>query len=611
MNDVRLILPSLLLIATLSAQAPKTISPEAAGRSAARDHLDKAGPRIAQEELYGLVEALTSKAFEGRGTGLPGEIKATAFAAELFKAAGLLPPPGTNTYYEAFPVRGDFYLGKNNAAEIDWGGGVLQSLVNRSTYTPATFSPSTNVTSTGLVFVGFGIKTADYDSYADLDVRGKWVMAFRGHPEAHGRLSRFGPLIQKAATAKEAGAAGIIFVKAYNDNIAAEHLQLKSVGESGPILPAMAVPNKLANQLLGTKDLKTVYEQYDSGASTNGFALHPKLAASFDIGERPAVGRNVIGVLPAGEHPSGPAVVLCAHIDHLGFGTRGGSRAKGKDRAKLHPGADDNASGTAALLEIAAYLSAEKTAGRLKLKRDIVFIAFSGEEMGLVGSRYHVKKLKDAGVLSERVAACINLDMLGRLRENRINVMGTGTSPAWDEMITVAASNVNILVTRKPRQSASDSAPFDREGIPSLFPITGTHPDYHTPRDTIDRINFEGLTKATQFVLELVLATTQMDTPPTYQKAPTQQEAPNVLIGMVPENTDDSGVRIVSLSEGFPADKAGLQEEDILVELAGEKVKNIEGLFTILRTLKPEVDVQAVVLRGGGRQELKLRPAKR
>ena len=566
---------------------------------------------IAEADLRSLLETLTSEAYEGRGTGLPGCRKATALAAAVFEDAGLVPAGDDDTWFQAFPFRSGFKLGDNNHAVIDWGGGVLQNLVNRSTYTPLVFSPASELPATEIVFVGFGIQTDGYDSYEGLEVKDKWVMTFRGAPKIEDRdLEKFGPLVAKAATAKEQGAAGLIFVKGANKEIPNELMPLRSVGERGPILPAVTVRNALADQLLGDRRIDELHRAYASGAQTAGFALTPKLEAAFDIEVEKSSGRNVLGILPAGDTPRGPAVVLCAHIDHLGFGDRGGSRAKGRQRDALHPGADDNASGTAALLEIAQHLAARRKAGQLTLERDLLFIAFSGEEIGLVGSSHFVNELKKAGALSNRVAACVNLDMLGRLREDKVTVLGVGTCSEWPGMVQSVGSNLNLLVQGRERQAASDSAPFDRAGIPSVFVNSGMHPDYHTPRDTAETINFAGLARMARFAEALVLEAAGRGDRLVYQRPKPGPTPPKVLIGMVPEEAE-GGVRALSLTDGLPAAKSGMLPGDVLIRLAGKPVEDIEGLFGILRGMKPNKPVEAVVRRGESSERLTITPVPR
>jgi len=555
---------------------------------------------VTADDLMRHLEILTSEEFEGRNTGMKGGYMAGAYAASCFEAYGLTPGGDSNTWFQAFPYTAGFKVpDEGNSATIDWGSGVFQELRSRGTYAPLTFSKNGTVDNAPIVFAGFGIDAGeDYNNYADLDVKGKWVMVFRGRPtdKKEKPFADQQSLIAKAYTARERGAVGVIYVKSDNKTIPGELTQFTSVGQSERILPSVSIRNKVADQLLGDA----------------GFELDASFSATFDVRENRSKGRNVIGVLPAGDEPGGPAIVLCAHIDHLGFGKQGGSRAKGRQKNALHPGADDNASGTAALFEVAQVLAARKAAGELTLERDLVFIAFSGEEMGLWGSRFYVNELKKAKQLAARVHGCVNLDMIGRLKNDTFTLTGLSTSDEWNALLDTVAPPEGLSIKRTNRAPGGDSLPFSRNGVPSLFGITGMHDDYHTPADTLDKLNVPGLALISTYLADVTVALANRKDALAFKEPPKRPAPPKVLVGLVPEDAgEDPGVLIKSVSDGFPADEAGIQLGDILTKLDGKAVNNTEDLFKVLRTLQPDKEVGVEVQRGGETVKLKITPVAR
>lgn len=590
-----------------------------AGSDKAMSAVKASESEVLADDVMRHLEILTSEDFEGRNTGLKGGYMAGAYAATCFDAFGLVPGGDSNTWFQAFPYTAGFKVpDEGNTATIDWGGGVLEDLRSRGTYAPLTFSPNGDIANAPIVFAGFGINAGeDYNNYQDadgedLDVKGKWVMVLRGRPvdKKDKPFTEQQSLIGKAYGAKQRGAAGVIFVKADNKTIPGELTQFTSVGQNERILPAVSIRNKVADQLLGERDLAELYKAFDAAEEIAGFELDASFAASFEVRENQSNGRNVIGVLPAGDKPAGPAIVFCAHIDHLGFGKQGGSRAKGRQKNQLHPGADDNGSGTAALFEVAQVLAARKAAGTITLERDIVFIAFSGEELGLWGSRFYVNDLKTSKQLAE-LHGCINLDMMGRLKNGTFTLTGLSTSDDWNALLDTVSPPEGLTVKRVNRSPAGDSLPFSRNGVPSLFGYTGMHDDYHTPADTLDKLNVPGIALIANYLADVTVALANQKAPLAFKEPPKRPAPPKVLVGLVPEDAEDPGVLIKSVSDGFPAEQAGIKIGDVITGLAGKPVKNTEDLFKILRTLKPDKEVAVEVQRDGELVKLKITPVAR
>lgn len=604
---------SLVCFPLLAGAAPLFPEASKAGAKQATETMGKTAEGVEAADLQRHLQVLCSEAFEGRNTATAGGYMATTYASACFAEMGLEPGGDEETWFQGFPYSAGYTVPQDsNSAVLDWGSGVYEDLRMRGNYAPLTFSPNREIAAADIVFAGHGIQAGGFDNFAGLDVKDKWVMVVRGVPEGDdlpADAKQQGPLIAKAENAKKLGALGVIYIKAGNQKIPAELTQFTSVGQRGRILPAISIRNELADQLLGNRKLDEVYKTFNQAEAAKGFSLDAQLKTTIKVDENKTIGRNVVGVLRAGDEPSEDFVVMCAHIDHLGFGKSGGSRAKGKQRNALHPGADDNASGTAVLFEVAQALAARKKAGKLMLKRDIVFIAFSGEEMGLYGSRFYVNQLKEAKAL-DRVHACLNLDMIGRLKTD-FTLTGISTSDDWNAVLDTVGAPEGLSVKRANRAPGGDSLPFSNNGIPALFGITGMHDDYHTPADTLDKLNVPGLALIATYLSDAVAAVANSGDDIVYKKPPARERPPRVVIGIVPEDAEDGGVVVTSVSERAPASEGGMKVDDVITSLNGKEVANVQGLFRVLRTLKPDEEVPVEVKRGEETVKLKIKPAAR
>ena len=302
-----------------------------------------------------------------------------------------------------------------------------------------------------------------------------------------------------------------------------------------------------------------------------------------------------------------PMIVVSAHADHLGRGELGELRAGGHEKGLIHYGADDNASGVAVVLETAAALSKMKKEGRPLGNKDILFAVWSGEELGLLGSTYFVKKLMDKPInnsLKSVVDANINLDMVGRL-EKYLVVQGIGSSTLWTKLLErVNSKNSFPLITQNDPYLPTDSTSFYLQGVPAINLFTGLHDEYHSARDTPDTLNYEGMNRVTEFLLQLVLALDQETHSIHFQqvsKAKDNLEGGfRVYLGTIPDysSADISGVKLTGVTKDSPAEKAGVKSNDIIVELAGKKIKDIYDYSYVLRALRPGESAQLVVIRG-------------
>ncbi|MCH2061739.1 MAG: M28 family peptidase [Verrucomicrobiales bacterium] len=588
---------------------------KAHGKSAA----ENSSGEITKADLKQYVNRLASREYEGRGTADRGGRMATAFLAGFFEKLGLTPAGDKDSYYQYFPFSSGKKLTGENVLEIHYKKPAVRTHTRKpgEDYQPLGFSPSGKIKATPAVFCGFGIKTDGYDSFKGLEVKDRWVIVFRGSPKGKKKLQRFGPLVDKARNAKKLGALGIIFIKGPNPAVGLEVIPpSKNVGSSSEIIPAICISNKLAPVLLtGTDDIgafKELFNKYHSAERTVGFPIDCQVSAEIGLQKASEEGRNVIAHLQVGEKPSNEKIMIGAHIDHLGYGKRGSSRAGGDRSEQLHPGADDNASGVAAIMEIAQFFADKKRNGDITLKRDLVFAGWSGEEMGLFGSKHYVAKAGKNGDLYPKTAAYLNMDMVGRLGKNPLNVMATGSSKDWKGIIDSLDKELKIKISPNPNLP-TDSTSFYSGGVPVIALFTGLHDEYHTPDDTPDKIDFNGLNRITHYLENLTSTVANLDAPPTYLKSARREEQKptKLVIGVRIENVaDNGGVKILETLPGSPAQKAGIRKGDIIEQIDGRKTNDIKGLREALNKLEAGKQYSTGVKRGNKLMLLEMTPEK-
>ncbi len=577
------------------------------------------------------VAVLASEEMEGRLTGSPGERRAAEYVAAAFARAGLAPAGEHGTYFQGFDFTAAVSLGPDNRLAVD---GVETVPDLQRDWRPLGLSASGAVGPAEVVFAGYGLvvpgegQLAAYDSYADLEVDGKWVLILRYLPEDVGQerrqqLYRYAELNYKAAVARARGALGVIVASGPNAQVRDQLVPLSfEAAAGGTALAGVSISDALAGAMLEAagKRLGEVQTALDTGDPVAGFALPGiRVAARIDLVHETAQGRNVLARLPAGDAPSDGMVVVGAHIDHLGRGIEGKSLARPEERAQIHYGADDNASGVAALLEIAEYLADMKASGRLPLKRDIVFAAWSGEELGILGSTHFVRGIADGDDdVGGRIAAYLNMDMVGRLERDLI-LQGVGSSPVWPREIEKRNVPVGLSITTSDDPfMATDATAFYLKGVPVLNAFTGTHGDYSTPRDTADKLNYEGTRKVAQLIALIARSLATADAAPEYVRLDPKsgsggRRRSRVYLGTIPDysQTGAEGARISGVAEGGPAAAGGLLAGDLVVGMAGRTVANIYDYSAALDGLKIGEPFEIVVLRGGRRVTLTITPEAR
>jgi Peptidase family M28/WD40-like Beta Propeller Repeat/PDZ domain/PA domain len=567
------------------------------------------------------IRWLADPAREGRGVGTAGLAAAGAYIEERFRALGLQPAGDGGTFRQEFQVRTGLVIDNTTRLVLDGAP------VANDAFVPAGFSGNGQVKAP-LVLAGYGLRdtASGIDDYAHLNVRGKVVVVRRFAPEGAAfdtpeRQRRAGDLRQKAWLAREHGARALLVVDlpARPANAAADwhpadeapltRPRPEGYGDAG--LPVLLVKRAVLAPLLDKLEKAEKPERKPPGkkppvlADLN-VALTFTTQAAFNVVARlPAGAKTDAGKTssPSTGPTTGPrTVVVGAHYDHLGLGDH---HSLAPDSHLPHLGADDNASGTAGMLEAARQLAAHADS----LPVDLLFMAFSGEESGVLGST-HLTRTPPPGIKTAELRAMINLDMIGRLRDNRATVFGIASADEWSGLLAEACASARIdcAPVEGGGLGPSDQMPFYSAGVPVVHFFTGSHGDYHKPSDSADKINAAGAAQIAGAVAALATATAARAQPLTFKQVP--MPAPegdvrsfNASLGTVPDYAGPPGgapgVLLAGVRPGGAAEKAGLRRGDILIRLGLHSVSSVEDLMFALNASKPGESVTAVVRREG------------
>ncbi len=572
---------------------------------------------ISMTNLKSIVYNLSSKAMQGRLTGSEQEKSYSDEVAKLFKKWGLTSAPNSKNYISHFDFLSNVELGENNKLTLNG-----KPLLLGTDWNPVSFSSSGTLDNTSVVFAGYGMiapsteKFPEYNSYKGLNVKGKWVLVFRDIPndiagEFRYHLNIYSRIQHKVTVAKNEGAKGLILVSgprtAYKQKLPKFRFE-GSMSDSS--LPVINVNDSVADEILklSGRNLESIQKSLDDGSFQEGFEIEKSsLTSSIDLKPIRSTGHNALALLTV---PGAKETIFVgAHGDHLGLGLPGVSLATSDMADKIHFGADDNASGVAAVLELAHYFSKNKSG----LKTNIVFAVWSGEELGNLGSKNYLQGLKK-NFPNYKIKAYINLDMVGRFKEH-LYAQGLGSSKEWRAQLEMLSRRHRLsIVAQDDPYLPTDAMSFYVETkTPVLSLFTGAHKEYHTPLDTPDKINFDGLYLITQMVKDSLIETSSQHL--AYQAVESSHGTSlgrkfRVYLGTIPDYAQDGvkGVKISGTSEASPAEKAGLIAQDVIVEFAGQKVENLYDFTYALQMVKPDVEVPIKVKRKDALVDLKITP---
>ncbi|MSP38180.1 MAG: M20/M25/M40 family metallo-hydrolase [Deltaproteobacteria bacterium] len=570
----------------------------------------------ADDALLRHVKQLASNEFAGRGVGTAGIDLASAYIAEQFAKLGLKPAGDADGYRQNFEVAVGVTIKEPTLLALD----DRAPLARNEDWTPLSFSTSDKVVAE-MVFAGYGItdKESGYDDYAGLDVKNKIVLVLRYEPPPKSAKSPFrnapdysnhSALRTKANNARDHGAAGLILVDLNQRGEDKTELitTLGSLARGGGSLVAAQIKRHVIEAWLERRgvSLAALKEKIDREEKPASQPIADStIQLQVTLQENRARADNVVGFLPgADDELKDQVIVIGAHYDHLGTGEFGARNAGAA--GEIHHGADDNASGTALLLDLARRLSQLP----VRPARTIYFAAFSAEELGLYGSRHFVERFPAIGAIK----AMINLDMVGRLRDNRLTVSGARSGEKLSEIVTGAGRTLGFAIGESDDVGRSDHMSFYNKKIAVLHFTTGVHPDYHRPSDTWEKIDIDGMARVGDLALATTLSVANAKEPMRFVSLPSRPPSErgddrrgiSVYLGTMPDyGANSAGLRLAGVASDSPAARAGLREGDVIVKLAEAKIQNIEDLTAALRNQKPDDEVAIVVLRGESTLTLK------
>jgi aminopeptidase YwaD len=567
---------------------------------------DSADPKRYLED----IKALTTPAMAGRGDGDPGLTLAANLIEQRFRGLGLQ-PAGRNSYLQPFTVVTGARLKENNRLEI-LNGGAKKDLKPNEDFVPFSFSSSGEI-SGPVVFAGYGASATEfgYDDYAHLDVKDKIVVVLRYEPmgfsakSGNNGLTEHSQLITKAINARNHGAKAVMVINGKLGD--GEEDQLTRFGSvSGPEnagIIFVQVKNAAAREWFEAagKSLVDVQNQINTSSNPGSFAFPANLRVSLDVNieSTRATVNNVLAYLPG---KTDEYVIIGAHYDHLGHGYY--DSLAPSQIGQIHPGADDNASGTAGVLELARLLAPMKG----QLQRGILFVSFAGEELGLLGSAEWVK---EPTLPLGKAVAMLNMDMIGRIKDDKVYIGGVGTGAAFKTLLEQEQSKSTFKIEYSAGgYSASDHTSFVAKKIPVLFFFSGLHSDYHKPSDTWEKINAPSAAHLLDFIDDIALKLDSASERTAFVTVVEDQSADHTTggggsgygpyFGSIPDfGQEADGVKFSDVRPGSPAAKAGFKAGDILVQFGVKPIKNLYDFTDALRRNKVGDIVNVKVLRDG------------
>ena len=588
---------------------------------------------ILEADIRGQIDIIASDEFEGRDTASSGIKKARNYIINNIKSLGLKPADKEGTYTHPVSIKFgvEVQKEKNELVLIGKDGRETKYTIGKD-YSPTSFTAN-NTLESEVVFGGYGLSVAGkpgvgYNSYADLNATGKMVLVLRYVPEKvegkrRQQLMRSAALVRKATVARSHGAKGVIIVSGPNSEKSNKLIPLNYVrGATSTGVVAVSGSHKLANALLevaGKGDLKKVQDDLDkeNPHTPAGFVLPGiKIRVTAAVKKVTRPDHNIIAILPPGvKGDNVEYVMIGAHYDHLGYND-GSINPKGGNPGRIHNGADDNGSGTVTLLELAAWLAEQRRKFPEKFKRGIVFCWWTGEELGLLGSAQYAK---NPLIPFKQVTSYINLDMVGRMKDNKLIIQGIGTSSVWKKLIEKrnVAGGFSLKLQDDPYQPTDITSIYPK-GVPSICLFTGLHKDYHKPTDDPDTLNYEGMQRLGQFAGHLLMDLAGEMKRPDYikvergNKGGGSRTEMRAYTGVIPDyGSEVEGLLISDVAPGGPAAKAGIKGGDVVIEFGGKEIKNIYDYTAALNGIKIGKPSKVVVVRKKKKVELKITPEAR
>ena len=545
---------------------------------------------ISEENIKSHISYLASDKLEGRKPGTISDSLSADYIYNQFKNAGL--SFFKNEPFQKFEVISGISF-DNKVCKLN--GELINT--NKDFYAHVN-SPSIKISSE-IVFVSYGIETEnkEIDNYKNIDVKDKWVMALYGNPEnnsADSKASSLSGLNNKIIKAKDNGAAGIIIISTEINPLHNKYQYGLTYG-----LPLVVISEKTADLILtksGTK-INKILKILSKNKNVESFNTKSILDVDIDVKTNKVKTQNIIGYIDGSDEKyKNQYIVVGAHFVHLGYGGAESS-SRMPDSIAVHNGADDNASGTSGVIELAKKIASNKS----NFKRTIIFATFTAEEIGLLGSKYFVNNLP---ISKDSIIFMANFDMIGRYSEN-LQLLSAGSAKELDSLIKI--SHIDTTLKVKPSLSisgGSDHSSFYYENIPSVFFFTGMHSDYHTPLDDIEKINFDGEKMILDYGYNLIQSIDNYPTKLTFVKSAGKGEGSTrnnmkVTLGIMPDFTssDNNGLLVGGVTKDGPAEKGGILKGDIIKSINGKKIENIYDYMSRFGELKSGQKISVDVLR--------------
>jgi hypothetical protein len=571
--------------------------------------------RFTAQEFIEPIKFLASDELQGRGNGTPELDRAAKYIADHFHKFGLKPAGDHGKYLQSFELVVGARLGETNAAVFEQSG-TASTLKAQQDFVPLSFSANATL-KTRLAFAGYGITAPEYhyDDYQGLDASGRAVIVLRHEPQENDEHSVFAgkqftthaDIVNKAINAKNHGATAMILVNDLGNHPEQSDELLRLEEVSGPqemSIPVVQMKADTVNEWLkpSGETVDELRQAIDKDLSNHSMPLEAssRLTVSVDIERIRRKVANVVAELPGTDAKfADQFIVVGAHYDHLGLGDQ--NSLAPNQKGQVHHGADDNASGVGGVLELADVLAHSKQRPR----HSIVFLCFAGEELGLLGSSYYTEH---PSFPMKQTIAMINMDMIGRVSNNKLYVSGTGTSPGFQQMVQDANRGLGFELSYSASgYGASDHTSFTTHEVPVFFFFSGLHSDYHKPSDTRDNIDAASGARVVELVSNVVTGLDALNEKPQYVRV--ADHATSVTgggggygpyFGSIPDfgQVEHGGVKFADVRDGSPAGKAGFKAGDVLIEFDGKKIDNLYDFTYALRARKPGDTVMVSVLRG-------------